>query len=555
MRAPVSFFDTTPVGRVLNRFTKDMDSIDLLLPRNIPQMLYRPVNRDLQRLESVSRSPIFAQFSETLNGVSTVRAYNQEGEFINRNNARLNDSSTAFYLMHVSNRWLGIRLEAMGTTMILAAALLIVFSKGSGGLTIKGGVAGLVLTYTQQVTGYLTWTVRMGCEMEARITAVERAQEYADLTPEAPPIVDDYRPPQGWPKSGAVKLSGIKMRYRPGLDLVLKGVSLDIKGGERIGIAGRTGSGKSSLMVTLFRMVEPCGGSLTIDGVDGLRIGLQDLRKAISIIPQDPVMFCGTMRDNLDPFGLCDDVTIWAALEAARLAHYVSGLEGKLEAEVSEGGENLSLGQRQLVCLARAVLRRNKTTANVDVDTDSLIQEAIRKEFSGCTVLTIAHRLNTIMDSDRILVMEDGKVGEFDTPANLVANPDSLLMAFIRQTGGGSSRRLVAIANNAATTDADAGDETVSASPPSSKGNDGPAPEAEAAAAAASGKNGVEGEQETRMLPDDVVAPGAAERAPGTPTRPPRASGLPPAPPRTPPAQPATAARTTIRTASPRPTE
>ncbi|CAN0501567.1 unnamed protein product, partial [Ectocarpus sp. 12 AP-2014] len=290
MRAPVSFFDTTPVGRVLNRFTKDMDSIDLLLPRNIPQMLYRPVNRDLQRLESVSRSPIFAQFSETLNGVSTVRAYNQEGEFINRNNARLNDSSTAFYLMHVSNRWLGIRLEAMGTTMILAAALLIVFSKGSGGLTIKGGVAGLVLTYTQQVTGYLTWTVRMGCEMEARITAVERAQEYADLTPEAPPIVDDYRPPQGWPKSGAVKLSGIKMRYRPGLDLVLKGVSLDIKGGERIGIAGRTGSGKSSLMVTLFRMVEPCGGGLTIDGVDGLRIGLQDLRKAISIIPQVPTL-------------------------------------------------------------------------------------------------------------------------------------------------------------------------------------------------------------------------------------------------------------------------
>ncbi|CAM9619530.1 unnamed protein product, partial [Ectocarpus sp. 8 AP-2014] len=456
-------------------------------------------------------------------------------------NARLDDSSTAFYLMHVSNRWLGIRLEAMGTTMILAAALLIVFSKGSGGITIKGGVAGLVLTYTQQVTGYLTWTVRMGCEMEARITSVERAQEYADLTPEAPPIVDDYRPPQGWPESGAVKLSGIEMRYRPGLDLVLKGVSLDIKGGERIGIAGRTGSGKSSLMVTLFRMVEPCGGSLTIDGVDGLRVGLQDLRKAISIIPQDPVMFCGTMRDNLDPFGLSDDVTIWAALEAARLAHYVSGLEGKLEAEVSEGGENLSLGQRQLVCLARAVLRRNKilvmdeATANVDVDTDSLIQ-----------------------------------VGEFDTPANLVANPDSLLMAFIRQTGGGSSRRLVAIANNAAATttttiDADAGDETVSASPPSSKGNDGPAPEAAPAApapapapaapAAAPGKNGVEGEQETRGLPDVAVAPGAAARAPGTPTAPPRASGLPPAPPRTPPAQPATAARTAIRTASPRPTE
>eukprot|EP00904_Undaria_pinnatifida_P007302 jgi/Undpi1/3701/HiC_scaffold_16.g07071.m1 len=477
MRAPVSFFDTTPIGRVLNRFTKDMDTIDLLLPRNVPQnaspfhgitpttlgphlipslfrlrmgghylviitaslppcgghqMYYRPVNRDLQRLESVSRSPIFAQFSETLNGVSTLRAYNQQ-----------------------VGRWLGIRLEAMGAAMNLAAALFIVLSKSTGGLSIKGGVAGLVLTYTQQITGYLTWTVRMGCETEARITAVERAQEYADLKPEALPVVDNYRPPKGWPATGAVKLEGIQMRYRPGLDLVLKGVSLELKGGERIGIAGRTGSGKSSLMVALFRIVEPCGGRVTIDGVDALRVGLRDLREAISIIPQDPVMFCGTIRDNLDPFGLADDVTIWAALEAARLSTYVAGLEGKLEAEVSEGGENLSLGQRQLVCLARAVLRRNKilvmdeATANVDVDTDTLIQEAIRDEFSGCTVLTIAHRLNTIMDSDRILVMQDGKVGEFDTPANLVANQRSLLMGFIRQTGVGSSRRLVGIANAA----------------------------------------------------------------------------------------------------------
>eukprot|EP00903_Cladosiphon_okamuranus_P012646 g11831.t1 len=451
MRAPVSFFDTTPIGRVLNRFTKDMDSIDLLLPRNVPQFV-----ATLSVLIGVMITIVIVLpwFLIVIVPVGYCY-YKVQDEFINRNSHRLNDSSTAFYHMHVSNRWLGIRLEMMGTTMTLAAALFIVFSKGSGGLTIKGGVAGLVLTYTQQVTGYLTWAVRMGCETEARITAVERAQEYADLTPEALPIVEDYRPPKGWPANGAVKLEGIKMRYRPGLDLVLKGVTLDIKGGERIGIAGRTGSGKSSLMVSLFRMVEPCGGSITIDGVDALRVGLQDLREAISIIPQDPVMFCGTMRENLDPFGRSDDVTIWAALEAARLAPYVSGLEGKLDAEVSEGGENLSLGQRQLVCLARAVLRRNRilvmdeATANVDVDTDSLIQEAIRKEFSGCTVLTIAHRLNTIMDSDRILVMQDGRVGEFDTPANLVANPRSLLMGFIRQTGSGSSRRLVGIATNA----------------------------------------------------------------------------------------------------------
>eukprot|EP00752_Nemacystus_decipiens_P009274 g8285.t1 len=527
MRAPVSFFDTTPIGRVLNRFTKDMDSIDLLLPRNVPQfvatlsvlvgvmitiiivlpwfafvivpvgycyykvqMYYRPVNRDLQRLESVSRSPIFAQFSETLNGVSTLRAYNQQDEFINRNSRRLNDSSTAFYHMHVSNRWLGIRLEAMGTTMTLAAGLLIVFSKGGAGLTIKGGVAGLVLTYTQQVTGYLTWAVRMGCETEARITAVERAQEYADLKPEAPPVVEDYRPPKGWPATGAVKLEGIKMRYRPGLDLVLKGVSLDIKGGERIGIAGRTGSGKSSLMVSLFRMVEPSAGGITIDGVDALRLGLQDLREAISIIPQDPVMFCGTIRDNLDPFGRSDDVTIWAALEAARLAPYVSGLEGKLDAEVSEGGENLSLGQRQLVCLARAVLRRNKilvmdeATANVDVDTDALIQEAIRKEFSGCTVLTIAHRLNTIMDSDRILVMEDGRVRSNDI----------------------SARTTTTVASTSHN-----GNDTDSASPPSSPDTATPAV-AVAAGAMGAVVGAADGGEASRMTPPTAAAAAAGGR-------------------------------------------
>ncbi|CAM9553692.1 unnamed protein product, partial [Phaeothamnion confervicola] len=413
LHAPMAFFDTTPIGRVLNRFSKDMDAIDLLLPRNIPMFAYyRPVSRDLQRLESVSRSPIFAQFSETLAGVTTLRAYNLQQEFIDRNAKRLDDSNRSFFHLQVCNRWLQLRLELLGGLLILCAALLIVF------WGIDAGLAGLVLTYTQQITGNLTWALRMGCETEARITSAERLKEYGDLTPEAALVNPDYRPPAGWPAGGAISLKGISMRYREGLELVLRDVSIDVRAGERVGIAGRTGSGKSSLMVVLFRIVEPCAGSMSIDGVDALRLGLRDLRRAVSIIPQDPVMFCGTLRQNLDPFGRYDDVALWETLRAAHLYEFVSGLEGKLDAEIAEGGENLSLGQRQLVCLARAIVRRNKilvmdeATANVDIDTDMLIQATIRREF-------------------------------FDTPANLVSNPNSALMSFISETGSGSSRRLM----------------------------------------------------------------------------------------------------------------
>ncbi|KAG5177321.1 P-loop containing nucleoside triphosphate hydrolase protein [Tribonema minus] len=491
MRAPMVFFDTTPVGRILNRFSKDMDAIDLLLPRNVPlfimtlstligvfatiiavlpwfalfvapllftyyhvQKYYRPVSRDLQRLESLSRSPIFAQFSETLTGVATLRAYGRQEAFLRTNAARLDQSNRAYYHLQACNRWLQAWLELLGNFTIFTAAMLIAIGRDNAVIGLTAGTAGLILTYTQQVTGTLNMVVRMGCETEARITSAERVTEYGSLTPEAPPINADYRPPEGWPAKGAITFRGVSLRYRPDLDLVLNNVTFEVRGGEKIGIAGRTGSGKSSLMTALFRIVEPCAGSIEIDGVDALRVGLDDLRNALSIIPQDPVMFQGTLRQNLDPFGTYDDARLWAALRAAHLSDYVTGLDGKLDAEVAEGGENMSVGQRQLVCLARAILRRAKilvcdeATANIDIDTDILIQKTIREEFAACTVLTIAHRLNTIMDSDKILVMQDGRVGEFDTPAALVARSTSLLMGFISQTGKSSSRRLVEIANN-----------------------------------------------------------------------------------------------------------
>lgn len=506
MSAPMSFFDGTPMGRILNRFSKDMDAIDMQLPRNIPMFLmtvatlsgvlitisvmlpwfvvpllpllivyyrvqrhYRPTSRDLQRLESMSRSPIFAQFSETLAGVSTLRAFNKQLTFINQNVGRLDNSSACYYHMMACNRWLQCRLELLGNLILFVAAILIVIGRSASWTNITAGAAGLVLTYTQQITGNLNWAVRMGCETEARITSAERVHEYSTLTPEAAPVNPDYQPPANWPSRGTIVFKGICLKYRPHLPLVLKNVNLSIKGGEKIGIAGRTGSGKSSLMTVLFRIVEPCAGTIEIDGVDACRLGLRDLRSAISIIPQDPVMFCGSLRQNLDPFELYSDDAIWDALRAVHLGPFITGLEGQLTAVISEGGENLSVGQRQLICLARAILRRNKilvcdeATANIDIDTDALIQVALREQFKNCTVLTIAHRLNTIMDCDRILVMKDGMVGEFDTPARLVASlplageredtvgelqpseapSKGLLMEFLIQTGKSSSRKLL----------------------------------------------------------------------------------------------------------------
>ncbi|CAM9531857.1 unnamed protein product [Chrysoparadoxa australica] len=490
LRAPMTFFDTTPIGRILNRFSKDMDAIDLLLPRNIPmffqttvnlvgvlltisiilpwflipmlpimfvyylaQRYYRPVSRSLQRLESTSRSPIFAQFSETLAGVATLRAYNQEKNFVQQNTNRIDASNRAFFHMHCANRWLQFRLELLGNGLIFAAAFLVVLGKSVEAINITAGVAGLVLTYTQQITGTLNWAVRMGCETEARITSAERIKEYAEIKPEAEPRIPKELPKGKWPTDGAIEIKNLSLRYRPELDLVLRDVTLSIKGGEKIGIAGRTGSGKSSLMVALFRIVEPCEGTIMLDGTNILKMGLTDLREQLSIIPQDPVCFQGTMRQNLDPFDKYDDQTLWDVLRASHLYDYVSSLEEKLEAPVSEGGENMSVGQRQLLCLARAILRRTKilvmdeATANIDIDTDALIQKTIRKEFAHCTVLTIAHRLNTILDSDKILVMHHGKVAEFDTPANLVSKK-SRLLDFINDTGAQSSKRLIDIAQS-----------------------------------------------------------------------------------------------------------
>ncbi|XP_071499551.1 ATP-binding cassette sub-family C member 3-like [Diadema antillarum] len=269
--------------------------------------------------------------------------------------------------------------------------------------------------------------VRMTSELETNIVAVERVKEYAETPTEAAAIVPDNRPAPSWPQEGGVKFINYSTRYREGLDLVIKGIDLTIKSGEKVGIVGRTGAGKSSLTLALFRIIEPAGGQIEIDGVDIAKIGLRDLRSRITIIPQDPVLFAGSLRMNLDPFESYTDDDIWLALKLSHLHTFISGLPEGLQHECTEGGENLSVGQRQLICLARALLRKSKilvldeATAAVDLETDDLIQATIRTEFSECTVITIAHRLNTIMDSTRILVMDAGQIAEFGTPSELLA--------------------------------------------------------------------------------------------------------------------------------------
>jgi ATP-binding cassette subfamily C (CFTR/MRP) protein 4 len=301
--------------------------------------------------------------------------------------------------------------------------------------------------------GMFQWGVRQSAEFEAQMTAVERILEYSHLESEAA-LEAEKRPPPDWPHLGQITFNGVTFTYAGAPKPVLSDLNFMIKGGEKVGIVGRTGAGKSSLLASLFRMVEP-EGSIIIDGIDTKTVGLHDLRSKISIIPQDPVLFTGPVRRNLDPFNEHKDDQLWQALEEVQLKEVVTELPGQLDAPISEGGSNFSVGQRQLICLARALLRNNKilvldeATANVDHETDSLIQQTIREKFIKCTVLTIAHRLHTIIDSDRVLVLDAGRVIEFEEPYNLLRQPLGLFRKLVKQTGHQMSSRLIATADEA----------------------------------------------------------------------------------------------------------
>ncbi|KAK2998796.1 hypothetical protein RJ639_023994, partial [Escallonia herrerae] len=453
LRAPMVFFHTNPTGRIINRFAKDLGDIDrnvanfvnmflsqvwqllstfvliglvstislwaimpLLILFYAAYLYYQSTAREVKRLDSITRSPVYAQFGEALNGLSAIRAYKayDRMSIINGNSM---DNNIRFTLVNISsNRWLTIRLETLGGLMIWLIATFAVVQNGREENQVAfASTMGLLLSYSLNITNLLSNVLRQASRAENSLNSVERVSTYIDLPSEAPAIIESNRPPPGWPSSGLIKFEDVVLRYRPGLPAVLCGLSFSISPCEKVGIVGRTGAGKSSMLNALFRIVEVERGRIFIDGCDITKFGLTDLRKVLSIIPQAPVLFSGTVRFNLDPFNEHNDANLWEALERAHLKDVIRRNAMGLDAEVSEGGENFSVGQRQLLSLARALLRRSKilvldeATASVDVRTDALIQKTIREEFKACTMLIIAHRLNTIIDSDRILVLDAGQ--------------------------------------------------------------------------------------------------------------------------------------------------
>ncbi|CAE6413166.1 unnamed protein product [Rhizoctonia solani] len=546
MRSPSRFFDKTPSGRILNRFSKDIDTIDgglqdfmiqvlsqlivlsvavgtivyavpfFILPAFVIAYIhlwfargYINASRDLRRIESNTRSPIVSSFSELVVGIVTVRAFGSERSFLNNMYKRVDRTQAATHYYWMCNRWLLFRFDSLGALSVLIA------TAGSLMGGASAGLAGIVIVQAQAYVRGLYWGLRFWTELEQSLNSVERVQEYLDLPSEPPAIIESNRPPAAWPSAtkGTLVFEDLELKYSPELESVLKGVSFETKPAERIGIVGRTGSGKSTLALALFRFVDPSAGKIILDGIDITKIGLDDLRSRLTLIPQDAVLFNGTIRENLDPFNEYTDAECIEALQrvhlrttdspgrsiatsraasikdgtttplisgvvqpedathdvaqkaitvpedpssddsetlvatAASMAPSTPGGTGSgrtiftLETKVSEGGNNFSQGQRQLLSMARALLRKSsviimdESTASVDFETDAKIQTTIREEFNQSILLTIAHRLRTIIDNDRILVLNAGRVVEFDTPANLLKKPDSVFHEMCKKSG------------------------------------------------------------------------------------------------------------------------
>ncbi|KAL8625042.1 hypothetical protein ACOMHN_012051 [Nucella lapillus] len=466
LRCPMSFFDTTPLGRIVNRFSSDMDEVDVRLPMtfevfvcNVLHILFsmglisyvapwfliallplvvtffimffvfKGTIRDIKRQDMVSRAPLLSHITTSVQGIATIHAYSKSNHFLSKFCGMLNKNSVPFAMFFISNRWLALRLDLLCVVIIGVTSLIILFTKEH----ITPAMAGLALSSAIQMTGLFQFTVRLATEAESRFTSVQRVLDYSKtIEPEAASVIPGKRPKDDWPKNGAVVFRNVQLRYRPELPLVLKGVSFKVSPQEKIGIVGRTGSGKSSLGVALFRLVELSGGSIKIDDLDTGSMGLEDLRSKLSIIPQDPVLFVGTVRYNLDPLNHHGDDQLWVALEKCHIKDSIAGLDQQLEAPVVENGENFSVGERQLLCMARALLRHSKilimdeATAAIDTETDALVQATLKEAFWDCTMLIIAHRLNTVLSCDKILVMDDGKVMEYDRPTTLLSKSSSL---------------------------------------------------------------------------------------------------------------------------------
>ncbi|KAJ9110261.1 hypothetical protein QFC19_001664 [Naganishia cerealis] len=485
MRAPQSFFDVTPKGRLLNRLLKDIDTLDNNLASDLRVLLttisnlvgslvlisimqpyfliavvvvliisghlavwYQRSALMFKRIDAVLRSPLYAHFSESLCGVTVIRAYQEGHRFIGENHKLMAVETRAYYLTIANQRWLGFRLDALGSVLVFVVAIIVVWSS-----TMSPATSGLILSYSVSLQQTFSWLVLQSASVQNDSNSVDRVLEYANqLEQEAAHDIVETKPPAAWPRTGRIKFENVVMSYRAGLPPALKNLNFDVGTNEKVGIVGRTGAGKSTILTTLYRLFEVTSGRITIDDIDISKIGLHDLRTGLSILPQEPLLFSGTIRSNLDPFGQKTDQELWDAMRRAHLVDSATaeqqtrksvGADGdseesmagsgthtptlrfSLDSPVEDEGANLSVGQGSLISLARALVRDapivvlDEATAAVDLETDAKIQETIRREFKDKTLLCIAHRLRTILSYDKILVMDKGAAVEYDTPENL----------------------------------------------------------------------------------------------------------------------------------------
>ncbi|KAF9262693.1 multidrug resistance-associated ABC transporter [Marasmius fiardii PR-910] len=469
LRSPVSFFDTTPMGRILSRLSKDQDTLDTALPMNLVTFFfilasvfgtvglvfytlpllgimfaptaviyyvmagfYRRSSVEIKRLDSLSRSKFYSSYSETLTGLATVRAYKHEAKALQDAESKLDRENQAYYLTVTMQRWLAVRLDLFSNILLLGIAI----GASDNRTTLNPAKVGVVLSYALSITEVFAHLVTTFAANEQNMNAAERLLVYTTLPPEKDE--KEIEPPASWPSQGSITFKNVDFAYRDGLPLVLKNVSFHIKSGEKIGVVGRTGAGKSSIIQALFRISEVTGGSIEIDGLNINSVGLQRLRTGMSLVPQDTTLFLGNLRENLDPLHTRTDAELISAMRRSwllpsdRNGENAGDARFSLDSTVGDEGTNFSAGEKQLIALCRALVRQSnilvldEATSSVDVETDTKLQQTIQSEFSSCTILCVAHRLNTIAHYDRVLVMDDGKVAEFDEVLNLFDNEGSI---------------------------------------------------------------------------------------------------------------------------------
>ncbi|CAI8596710.1 unnamed protein product [Vicia faba] len=473
IRAPMSFFDSTPSGRILNRASSDQSAVDMNISNlawgvtyNMVQLLgsiavmsqaawqvfivlipvmaaciwyqryYSASARELARLTGVCQAPVIQHFSETISGSTTIRSFEQESRFTELNMQLIDKYSQPKLYIVSAMQWLNFRLDLLSSTIF---AFCLVFLVSFPSSIADPSIAGLAVTYGINLNAIQSNLIRFLCNLENKVISVERILQYTSIPSEAPLVIKDNQPDHSWPSFGEVHIQNLQVQYAPHLPLVLRGLKCTFTAGAKTGIVGRTGSGKSTLVQALFRLVEPVAGQILIDNINISLIGIHDLRSRLSIIPQDPTMFEGTVRSNLDPLEEYTDEQIWEALDMCQLGDEVRKKEGKLDSTVTENGENWSMGQRQLVCLGRVLLKKSKilvldeATASVDTATDNIIQQTVKQYFSNCTVITIAHRITSILDSDMVLFLSEGLIEEYDSPKKLLKDKSSSLAQLVAE--------------------------------------------------------------------------------------------------------------------------